>query len=443
MYQEDDEIEIDIIGILLVLKKKWLLIVLITVLGAVAGGVYSKTSSSVTYESTAKIGVLLDEKTLAATNNTEITNQLLSNYQSVIASHDTLESVIAKLGLQETIAQLEGQLTTEIISNTNTIAVSIIYEDATLAKQIVDEIVIVSTQYMKDLMETDSVQMISLGDVSVGLVSSNMARNALIGGVIGAFLVCGVIVLINILDNSIKSEDDVERRLQLPVLSALPESQTASYFYEEALRLLRTNISFVKHDVKVILLVGSTSQEGTSETSLALAKSFASIGKKVLLIDADMRKSSMASRISTRQNTSDLSQFLYGKKEVTEVICKTDIDGFDVILSNSNVQDAPELLAGQSFVTLLEQVKQDYDYIFIDTPPMSNLSDAVIVSERCDGVIFTIRNGKVGYRLAQKMKSQLEKGGCPILGAVITQIDLAESRYYYKQYGLNSRYDDI
>lgn len=216
-----------------------------------------------------------------------------------------------------------------------------------------------------------------------------------------------------------------------------------NYFYEEAIKTLRTNIQFSGTGVKVIMLTSSTPSEGKSETSFAIAEAFTKIGKKVLLIDADIRKSVVATRRGVTSSVSGLSQYLSGQKSLEQVICETDIENLDMIIAGPYAPNPAELLDGPELEKLLKMARETYDYVFIDTPPMANLIDGAIVARQSDGAVIVIKHNTVSYRLVQRVKAQIEKSGCRILGTVLTQVNMKEDRYYgkYGKYGSYDKYD--
>ena len=181
------------------------------------------------------------------------------------------------------------------------------------------------------------------------------------------------------------------------------------YFYEEAIKTLRTNIQFCGSGLKTIMFTSSMPDEGKSETAFALASSFGNIGKKVLLVDADIRKSVMVKRYEIKGNPNGLSQYLSGQKSLEEICYKTDMENLDMVLSGPFSPNPAELLEDELFKAMIESVKETYDYIIIDTPPMANIIDGAIIASQCDGAVIVIESGAISYRLVQKVRSQLEK----------------------------------
>lgn len=219
----------------------------------------------------------------------------------------------------------------------------------------------------------------------------------------------------------------------------LSQSSFVDYNYNEAIKTLRTNIQFCGSNIRTIMFTSTMPDEGKSELTFETARSLGQIGKKVLLIDADIRKSVLASRCHLTNDVNGLSQYLSGQKTAEEVIYDTDIENLSLVLAGPYAPNPSELLEEEQFQKLLDYAREYFDYILIDTPPMANLIDGAIVARHCDGAIMIIESGAISYRLEQKVKRQLEKTDCRILGVVLNKVDIYGESYYGK-YGRYSRY---
>lgn len=215
------------------------------------------------------------------------------------------------------------------------------------------------------------------------------------------------------------------------------------YGYNESIKTLRTNIQFCGSNIKTVMMTSSMPDEGKSDISMALAQSLAQIGKKTLILDADIRKSILVARYQLDHEVNGLSQYLSGQKTLEEVLYNTSTENLDIIFSGPYSPNPAELLEEDLFEKLLEAAKAYYDYIIVDTPPMANLIDGAIVARHCDGAVIVIESGAVSYRLEQKVKGQIEKSGCRILGVVLNKVDLSEDKYYgrYGKYGKYKKYE--
>lgn len=209
------------------------------------------------------------------------------------------------------------------------------------------------------------------------------------------------------------------------------------YGMTEAMRSLRTNISFCGDKIHIILLTSTVPDEGKSTLSMNLARALAEDGKKVLLMDADIRKSVLVGRYGLRKESKGtiygLSHYLSGQKKLDEVIYETNIEGLNLIISGPVVPNPTEILGNQYFDDMLERLKTEYDMILVDGPPVGYVIDSAVIAPKCDGAILVIEQGKVSRRFIQSVKKQLETSGVKILGAVLNKVK-RNSTGYYKEY---------
>ena len=204
------------------------------------------------------------------------------------------------------------------------------------------------------------------------------------------------------------------------------------YFYEEAIKTLRTNIQFTGTAVKSIVVTSCYPNEGKSDVLFQLALEIGKMGKKVLILDADIRKSSYIGRFQVKQKTEGLSQYLSGQSRIQDIVYSTNFQGVDIIFAGPSAPNPSELLAQENFAALVHDMREKYDYVLADTPPIGNLTDAAIVARQCDGAILVIESDLVSRRVAAKAKEKLERSDCHILGAVLNKVDMKKSRYYSK-----------
>lgn len=213
----------------------------------------------------------------------------------------------------------------------------------------------------------------------------------------------------------------------------------SNYFMREAFNTLRTNILFSGKDIKTIIITSCLAHEGKSTISFETSRSLAESGKKVLLVDADLRKSVMVSRMTKDRGITGLSQLLSGQISIEQAIYNTQIEGLDMIFAGPYPPNPTELVGSPSFKELMDAKRDDYDYIIVDAPPLGLVIDAAVMATACDGAVVVINSGHIKYRMAQGVKEQLEKSGTRILGVVLNQIDRKRSAgssdtYYGSKY---------
>ncbi len=214
-----------------------------------------------------------------------------------------------------------------------------------------------------------------------------------------------------------------------------------NYFIREAFNTLRTNILFSGKQVKTILLTSCFAHEGKTTVSMELSRSLAENNKKVLLIDADLRKSVTANRYAKQRGIVGLSQILSGQIDLVNGIYRTQVPGLDMIFAGPFPPNPAELVGSAAFKEMLAAVREVYDYVIIDAPPLGLVIDAAVMAGFCDGAVLVINQSAVKYRVAQDVKMQLSKSGCRILGVVMNQAQRQKknvrgrrSEQYYSRY---------
>lgn len=206
------------------------------------------------------------------------------------------------------------------------------------------------------------------------------------------------------------------------------------FLYEESMRMLRTNLQFSGGNIRVILFTSSIQDEGKSETSFQLAISFAKLDKKVLYVDADMRKSVLTARYQIKENVQGLSQYLSGQN-TEDIVYKTNIKNMDVVFAGPYAPNPAELLYENKLDEFIKKQRLQYDYIIIDAPPLANIVDAAVIGRCVDGAVIVVKSATVSQRMVKRVKDQLEKVNCKIIGAVLNGVEMKKNSYHYKYYG--------
>lgn len=209
------------------------------------------------------------------------------------------------------------------------------------------------------------------------------------------------------------------------------------FFLQEAYKVLRTNVQFCGADVRVISITSCNENEGKTEVSLGLGRSLAELGMRVLVIDADMRKSVIAGRNADIKKPAGLSEVLTDQRSIEDCIYSTQYETLDLLFAGKYPPNPVELLNSKHFSALLEECRSRYDYIIIDTPPLARVIDAAVIAPLCDGTIMLISDGKVRISTAQEVVAQLKMSGGKILGVIRNDNSKKHrtrtgSRYEYK-----------
>ena len=211
----------------------------------------------------------------------------------------------------------------------------------------------------------------------------------------------------------------------------------------EAMKALRTNLQFCGSNVKTVALTSFSAGEGKSTIAFQLCASLAQAGKRVILLDTDLRKSTLTNRLHLQGRIDGLSHYLSGMSNADELVTETDIPGFYILFAGKLVPNAAELLGTQSFQRLVSALRDTFDYVIIDTAPLGQVIDCALILPVVDGTMIVLDVNNNSYKLARRMKTQMEKAGAKILGVVLNGVDFKANTGYYGKihYGNAYRYD--
>ena len=211
------------------------------------------------------------------------------------------------------------------------------------------------------------------------------------------------------------------------------------YSVEESINRLRINISFLGSDVRKIMIISSEPNEGKSFLALNLWNQMAEAGEKTVLIDADMRNSTIHAKYDlSREDGKDMlgtSHYLAGSASLSEVLVHTKYGYGDILPNIENVVNPSMLLETEKFANLMESMAKEYRYVFVDAPPLGLVSDGERIGSLCDGAILCVRSGITPKGVVRESIKQLERAGCPLLGIVLNRVNESKSGYYKSYYG--------
>lgn len=205
-----------------------------------------------------------------------------------------------------------------------------------------------------------------------------------------------------------------------------------NFSVQEAYKVLRTNLQFCGQDMKAIAITSCDENEGKTTVSLNLAGSLAELGKKVIFIDADMRKSVLVGRNTTVSKIPGLSEALTGMKKISECIYTTQYPNLNIMFAGKCPPNPVELLNSNYFSRLIEHIRGVFDYIIIDTPPLGRVIDAAVIAPNCDGIILVLGSQRIHRKQAQEVIEQINKSGEKILGVVRNNMKRREKGYSYR-----------
>lgn len=441
---------------LAVLRKYWVSIVAITLLGLVGATIVSLVTPP-TY--TARGAVFLavrggDSASELAQGATYATNQVRS-YAQVATTPTVLQPVITKLQLDITPAELAESVTASIPANTALIEIAVVNGDPELGARIAQATSEQLVATVDQLSPADSngkravvATIVTPATVPLEKTTPRTTLNLAVGLLAGLLLGFGQAILRNTLDRSIRTEDDVARATDHSVIAKIPfDSDAAEHplvmfsdphsLRAEAYRKLRTNLQFLNvakgADKRSFVVTSSIAGEGKSTTSINLASTIAEGGEKVLLIDADLRRSTVAKYLNI-EGSVGLTTVLIGRASLDDVVQPIGTGTFHVVAAGEIPPNPAELLASDAMKQLLAEATASYDTVVIDAAPLLPVTDAAILSTITGGALVVAGSGVVTVPELEDAIDTLDQVNGTALGIVLNKAKVGAGDGYYYQY---------
>ncbi len=290
-------------------------------------------------------------------------------------------------------------------------------------------------------------------------IKPNTKMIVILFGLLAGLLAVFLTIVLYILNNTFKSVDEVESKLNLPVLGILPKikksndvsiAQTfhknADKIFAECIRTIRTSVmlsSIDKHQ-KIVMVTSSIPGEGKSATSINIADAMGQM-EKTLLLEADMRRPTVSKVLNLMPGTPGLANLIAGNATYEECVQEL-YGGIDTIAAGIVPPNPLELLASDRFKEVIKELEEKYDRIIIDCPPVSAVSDAVLLSTMAESVIFVIHSDSTDQKIVQKSVGTLLQNNAPVKGVILNKVDIQKSKKqgytysgYYDYYGYTNQ----
>lgn len=367
----------------------------------------------------------------------KVVQSVRSEYQSALAQENSLT------------AALNQQKGEALAMNRKAIDYGVLARDVESSKQIYDSLM----QRAKETgvageLKTSNIRVVDAAERPRGPVTPKTRMNLLLGLVGGLMLACGLVFFFEYLDSRIKTPDDIRTHLGLPNLGMLPRLSEKSLNglyplisngvppnFSEAFRSVRTNVLFstAQEGSKSIVVTSTGPGEGKSMVAGNMAVGLAQSGQRVLLVDADMRKPTVHEIFSIAQEPG-LSNLLVGQSKASETVRKTSVSGLWVLPAGRTPPNPAELVGSSRFKDFIASLKEHFDWVLIDSPPVMAVTDASLIAHHATGVLFVVGAEMTSRHAAQRALDQLEQVQAKFVGAVLNRVDLDRNPYYYSQY---------
>ncbi|MBR6792916.1 MAG: polysaccharide biosynthesis tyrosine autokinase [Clostridia bacterium] len=487
--QKNETVEIDLKRLWKAVWRRFWIICTAAILGAVislAATYYLITpmyrSSAMFYVNNSSIS--MGEASLSITSSDiNASKSLVETYAVILKSRSCLNDVIDYANLDYTYEQLRNMIVASSVNDTEVFQVVVTGPDPAEAERIANAIAYILPNQITDIVEGTSAKIVDYAVAAASPSSPSYTRNVFLGFMLGLALALCLIVVRALFDITIRTEEDVEQCTKYPILAAIPDmalpskgdgyyaygrskkrsgkhakkpvvsgensviGKEISFASAEAYKLLRTKLQFSFVDEITCPVIGISSAlvgEGKSLSSVNLAYSLSQLDKKILLIDCDMRRPSLSVKLPI-QKSPGLSEYLTGQIEMEEAIQQCQVDdegGFTIIASGHNPPNPLELLSSAKMAAAIETLREHFDYIILDLPPVGEVSDALAAAKLANGTLLVVRQDYCDTHALSSTVNQFDFIHTRVLGILMNGVTEPAAGYgkkYYKKY-YNSRY---
>lgn len=446
--------------IIWIVKKKLAFMIIFAMIGGILGGVFSYMTNQNYYQ--AKISFYVysnpDYKYDSSVNisNTEFTlaKNLVKSYTQVLKSDTVLQMVIDETGLPYTTEMLVSAIGYSVVPDTALFYVTVYDGNPYNAMMLANAIADIAPDEIARIVKTGGIEVVDYAKLPTMPYSSSSLIKFVLLGVLGAGGLSAVLFLFfGLLDTTIRRKYEIKLAFTLPVLGEVPllldESkkkkakkildENSPFALKESYNNLRANLLYLGKGEKcpVFAVTSAEQEDGKTLNSINISISLAQLGKKVLLIDGDMRNPSVGRSVGLEEGNG-LSQYLARITDKKNIINYS--DNLDLFVAGEIPPNPSELLAGTNMDELLTEAKEQYDFIIIDLPPVGIVSDALVLAKKVTAYIMVIRAGHSKMTTEKNAVLALELVEANISGFVFNGIDPKSQDYTYRKYKSSYQY---
>ena len=452
--------EINIKRIIEIFFSKKLIVILIILLSILLGYVYSYYYKKPEYKASSTILLVADEnkseKNLTQTD-VNLNNGLISTYSSIIKSNSILQKTINDLNLNMSASDLEKCIEAKQVDNTQFLKISVTNQNPETAKNIANKLVQVFIGQIQEIYNLQNISVVDEAETEKNPCNINHTKDIIMFGFSGIFLSFAVVMTIYMFDDTIKGHKDIEKNVKLRVLGSLSSDKEDTDLIVtnnpkspivESIKTIRTNILYSTRK-NSILFTSCKQNEGKSWVINNLAATFAQTGKRVILVDANLREENNKSQLFNVEKGEGLSDFikeisddqLENLQKTKKYIKETSIPNL-YILQNGTIPPNPaELISSNNMRKIIDLLKNMYDIILIDGTSSILVADSIALSSMVDSTILVAENKKTKISDLIKVKKLIQDVNGNILGVILNRADIQGGKYYGKKYGYYYGYD--
>ena len=443
--QSRDAIEIDLVEIFYVLLSYWKLILIILIVGAVLGGAYQKVCVGHSYKADASIFIANTDSVITI-SDMQLSSELSVDYQKILTSRVTLKRVIDDINLNMNYRQLSQLVAVTSEESSHVLKISATTSDPKLSQNIANSLMNVGIDRIQKVVNGSEATIVDGATRDAVIeVTPSIFKYAGIGGLLALCLSCLIIIIAYMSDNTIKTEEDIQEWFELPVLASIPYYgkgknmvlDKLNYYEKESFNTLCGNISLSGFDTRVIAVTSASPDEGKSSLAYKLAETLTDYKKNVIYVDCDMRNSTFCSLYGIdKKTTKGLSEYLNGSAKIGDVLIQDEDNGkLFMVCAGKNPPTPSALLSGERFAAFVETLRDNFDYVILDTPPVNAVIDGIFISNVSDGTVVVVESGVTERPSVERALNELIMSEANVLGIIINKIGQKKVRYGYGGYG--------
>ena len=442
-------------------------ILLAAILCAVLTGFCVRCFVTPIYEATTKIYIAGSETTISL-SDIQLGSSLVTDYQEAFKIWHLHEMVDEKLGLDYSYSDLAKMVSVHSPSGSHILYINVKSPKPQEAKQLADAYADVVQDFIAEKMELRRPQLIQVAQLPTVPVSPNLKVDILGALLAGGLLAAIVVIFLYLLDDRIRTGEDIERAVGLATLGILMKQEEAAqstalrtrdaaaaghkaiihrdlslgYAGDEAINTICSAIMFTGKNMKRIAITSHSANNGKTFIAVRIANSMAGRGRKTLVIDGDLRKASITKQYRIRNTGKGLAHLLSGQCDLEDAVYATNIPNLYLLPAGQAIKTPLPLLTSDDFELLMQAVGKEYDLVVVDTPPIGEVIDAAEIAKHCDGSLLVLEYNRQTRGMLRYMQRILEQTHTPIIGCVLNKVVARKlsQRHYYYQYGKNYEY---
>lgn len=446
--------------ILWIIKKKLAFIFIFAAIGGIGAGLFAYLTNESSYQASVSFYVysnadyMYDSSVNISNADFTLAKNLVQSYTKVLKSNTVLDMVIEETGLPYTTEQLSSMIGYSVVEGTAIFYVTVYDSNPYNAMLLANAIADIAPTEIARIVKTGGVEVVDYAKMpTVPYSSTNVMKFAIIGVLGGGVLSAGLFLFIGLLDTTIRRKYELRLMFTIPILGEVPLisatnkdekvekilKEDSPFAIRESYNTIRTNMLFMGKGEKcpIFAVTSAEQDEGKSLNSINLAVAYSQLDKKVLLIDGDMRKPSIT-KILGIEAKGGLSEYLVGLNNGKAIYKYS--DKLDVLPAGTIPPNASELLASKNMDSLLEEMKQQYDCIIIDLPPVGIVSDGLVLAKNITSYVMIVRMGASKMNNEKGAIQALEQVGANVSGFIFNGINPKSQDYNYRNYSKEYEY---